>query len=77
MDSILLKRIEKEPNCINDIENIDEEMLLYAIHFGYKYTDDIYDKFCEKDFYVRINIKKDRDFIDIYALIEFIVNILL
>ena len=63
MDSILLKRIEKEPNCINDIENIDDEMLLYAIHFGYKYTDDIYDKFCKKDFYVRANIKKDRDFI--------------
>ena len=46
MDSILLKRIEKEPNCINDIENLDDETLLYAIHFGYKYTDDIYDKFC-------------------------------
>lgn len=63
MDSILLKRIEKEPNCINDIENLDDETLLYAIHFGYKYTDDIYDKFCKKDFYVRANIKKDRDFI--------------
>lgn len=62
----ILEVIKNNPNCINDIENIDDEMLLYAIHFGYKYTDDIHDRFCEKDFYVRANIRKDRDFIKFF-----------
>ena len=63
MNNEILENIKNNPNYINDIENIDDEMLLYAIHFGYKYSEDIYDKFCEKDFYVRSNIRKDRDFI--------------
>lgn len=60
MNSEIVETIKSNPKYIDDIQNIDDEMLLYAIHFGYKYSDDTYDKFCEKDFYVRTNIKKIR-----------------
>lgn len=63
MSDELLNKIEEDPKYINTMEFVDDEMLLYAIHFGYKYIDDINDKFCERDFYVRNNIEKDRDFI--------------
>lgn len=59
----IIKKLKKDPTYINQIENEDEELLLYAIHFGYKYTDDLLDRFCKNDLYVKFYIEKDKDFI--------------
>lgn len=61
-----IERIKIDPKYLNQINNIDDELISYAIGFGYKYTDDIDDRLCENDYYVRTNIEKSKDFIKFF-----------
>lgn len=66
MNNEIIEILKKDPTYINQIEKINDELVMFALQFGYKYTDDKDDRFCQNDYYVRFNIEHNEKFIDYF-----------
>lgn len=52
--------IEKNPNIIDKLKNINSEMVSYAISCGYKFNEQTYYKFMQDEEYIRFFYKNDK-----------------
>lgn len=66
MNNEIIEILKKDPTYINQIEKINDQLVMFALQFGYKYTDDKDDRFCQNDYYVRFNIEHNEKFIDYF-----------
>lgn len=60
--------LKLNPKYLNKLkeEDLNDEIILYALENGYDYNYDESDKFCKYDSYVIYNLKKDKTFISNY-----------